>query len=99
MILVVYYLSFRSKRSVLIPMSMSVIGLVWTFGVMGILDLNLTILNIVTPCMVITLGSAYSIHVLSEYYSSYQKGEGKSPALAITKIVKTIIFACLTTVC
>ena len=99
MILVVYYLSFRSKRSVLIPMSMSVIGLVWTFGVMGILDLNLTILNIVTPCMVLTLGSAYSIHVLSEYYASYQKGENKSPVEAIRKIIKTIVFACLTTVC
>lgn len=99
MILIVYYLSFRSKRSVLIPMSMSLIGLIWTFGVMGIIGLDLTILNIVTPCMVITLGSAYSIHVLSEYYSSYQRGESKSPAGSIKRIIRTIVFACLTTIC
>lgn len=98
MILIVYYLSFRSKRSVLIPMSMSLIGLVWTFGVMGILGLDLTILNIVTPCMVITLGSAYSIHVLSEYYSSFQ-GDKEKGVLGIKRIIRTIIFACLTTVC
>lgn len=99
MILIVYYLSFKSKRSVLIPMSMSVIGLIWTFGMMGIMGIDLTILNIVTPCMVITLGSAYSIHVLSEYYASYQKGENKTPAQAVKRIIKTIIFACLTTIC
>lgn len=99
MILVVYYLSFKSKRSVLIPMSMSLIGLVWTFGIMGMIGLDLTILNIVTPCMVITLGSAYSIHVLSEYYASFNKSSNKSSAKSISSIIRTIVFACLTTIC
>lgn len=98
-ILIVYYLCFRSKRSVLIPMSLSIIGLIWTLGTMAILDIDLTILNIVTPCMVLTLGSAYSIHVLSEYYSNYQKGLNLSPAESTSHIINTILFACLTTVC
>ena len=97
-ILVVYYLCFRSKRSVLIPMSLSVIALIWTFGTMAVLGLELTIINVVTPCMVITLGSAYSIHVLSEYYSGYQKGEKISPVQSTRKILRTIVLACLTTI-
>ena len=98
-ILVVFYLCFRSKRSVLIPMSLSVIGLIWTFGTMAMMDIDITILNIVTPCMVLTLGSAYSIHVLSEYYASYAKKDDTNIAVSVAHISRTILFACLTTVC
>lgn len=99
MILVVFFFCFRSKRSVLIPMSLSLIGLVWTFGTMAMMGIKLTILNIVTPCMVLTLGSAYSIHVLSEYYAAYSKNPDINPSQAVSKIFRTILFACLTTVC
>ena len=98
-ILIVFYLCFRSKRSVLIPMSLSVIGLIWTFGTMAMMNIDITILNIVTPCMVLTLGSAYSIHVLSEYYASYAKKEDTDVATSVSHVSKTILFACLTTVC
>lgn len=97
-ILIVYYLCFRSKRSVLIPMSLSVIALIWTFGTMAMFGLQLTIINVVTPCMVITLGSAYSIHVLSEYYSNYQNGKKLSPVASSRRVLRTIVLACVTTV-
>ena len=98
-ILIVFYLCFRSKRSVLIPASLSVIGLIWTFGTMEMLGIQLTLLNIVTPCMVLTLGSAYSIHVINEYYSSIAKNRDISPAFAVKKVLKTIFLACITTIC
>ena len=97
-ILIVYYLCFRSKRSVLIPMSLSLIALIWTFGTMAAFGLELTIINVVTPCMVITLGSAYSIHVLSEYYSDYQKGYKVTAVQSTRKILRTIVLACVTTI-
>ena len=99
-ILVTYYLSFRSKRSVLIPGSLSLIGLIWTLGTMTLLGYDITILNVVTPCMVITLGSAYSIHVLSEYYSHFKEDGSAdlSPAQSAKKITRTIVLACITTV-
>ncbi len=98
-ILFAYYLSFRSKRSMLIPFSLSVIGIIWTFGTMSLFGYSLTIVNIVTPCMVLTLGSSYSVHVLSEYYSAYRKEQNVQKAsLAIKKIYLTILLACLTTI-
>ena len=97
-IMVVFYFSFRSKRSVLIPSSLSLIALIWTFGTMKMMGIAITLLNIVTPCMVITLGSAYSIHVLSEYYSHYHSGDGLTPAESTSKIMGTIFLACLTTI-
>lgn len=95
-ILTIYYLSFRAKRSVLLPFSMSVIGIIWTFGTMRLLGYTLNIINIVTPCMVLNLGSSYAIHVIGEYYTDYPLGY--TAVQSTQKILRTIIFACLTTV-
>jgi predicted RND superfamily exporter protein len=95
-ILTIYYLSFKAKRSVLLPFSMSVIGIIWTFGTMRLLGYSLTIVNIVTPCMVLNLGSSYAIHVIGEYYANYPKG--MTPIQSTQNILRTIVFACMTTV-
>lgn len=95
-ILTIYYISFKAKRSVLLPFSMSLIGIVWTFGTMRLLGYSLTIINIVTPCMVLNLGSSYAIHVIGEYYADYAKG--LNPIQSTQKILRTIVFACITTV-
>ena len=95
-ILLVYYLSFKAKRSMLLPFSMSVIGIVWTFGTMKLLGYALTVVNIVTPCMVLNLGSSYAIHVIGEYYADYTSGADSVESTK--KILRTIAFACLTTV-
>lgn len=95
-ILIIYYISFKAKRSVLLPFSMSVIGIIWTFGTMKLLGYSLTIINIVTPCMVLNLGSSYAIHVIGEYYTDYAKGMNSIESTR--KILRTIAFACMTTV-
>lgn len=97
-ILVVYFLSFRSKLSVFVPLSVSIIGLIWTFGTMALMEIPLSILNVVTPCMVLTLGSSYSMHMLNEYYIKHRKGCGCSAVTSTKGIYRTIIYACLTTV-
>lgn len=101
-ILIIFYLSFHAKRAVLIPFSMSIIGLVWTLGTMVLLGYELTIVNIITPCMVLILSSSYSIHVITEYYTTHRRN-GKEPfsvrfAASLSVISKTILTACLTSV-
>ena len=95
-ILLVYFLSYRSLRAVIIPSSLSIIGIIWTLGMMSLLGYKITIVSILTPCLVLTLGSSYSIHMLSEYFT-----EAKDPDKAINgyaRISKTILSACLTTI-
>jgi hydrophobe/amphiphile efflux-3 (HAE3) family protein len=102
-ILLIYYLSFRAKRAVLIPFSVSVIGIIWTLGVMRLLGYEVTIVSVITPCMVLILGSSYSIHVISAYYAQFRKNpDMKDPVALVTTsmrgITQTIVAACLTTV-
>lgn len=95
-ILIVFFLCFRTKRSVLIPMSLSIISLIWTFGTMVLLGMDINLLNIITPCMVITLGSAYSIHVLNEYFAGLAEYGHVDPIESTKRISKTIVLACIT---
>ena len=75
---------------------MSTMGIIWTFGTMRLLGYNLTIVNIITPAMVLNLGSSYAIHMISEYFAGHEMGRGV--VASTQKILRTIFFACLTTV-
>lgn len=98
MILVVYYLSFRAKRAVLIPFSVSAIGIVWTLGAMQLLGYQMTIINVITPCVILTLGSSYSIHMLNEYFGTWRKDDPNSIGKAVSRISSTIAVASITTI-
>ncbi|MGD1821909.1 MAG: efflux RND transporter permease subunit, partial [Pleomorphochaeta sp.] len=98
-ILLIFYLSFRAKRSMILPFFLSILAIIWTFGTMSLLDIPITIINIITPCMVLVLGSSYSVHIVSEYYSKFNNGIRDDLApIAASSIYKTIILAGLTTI-
>ncbi len=99
-ILITCYLSFRSIRAVFMPFSLAILGIVWVLGTMVKLHYQLSLITILTPCLVLVLGSSYSIHMISEYYGAYNgdKTDKTHVYQAEAKIAKTIVFACLTTV-
>lgn len=97
-ILVVFYLSFRSLRSMLLPASLSVIGIIWTLGLMALCGYNLTIVTILTPCLVLTFGSSYSIHMLTEYFRAMRDDGNGQLERHYSHISRTILFAMITTV-
>ena len=93
LMVVVYFLSFRTFRAVVLPFVLSVAALVWTLGTMALLGLELNLLSILTPCLVLILGSTYSMHMLNEYYLS-----GKDVIVSSKHIIMTIVLGALTTV-
>ncbi|MGD6731201.1 MAG: efflux RND transporter permease subunit [Pleomorphochaeta sp.] len=98
-ILIIFYMSFRSKRSMILPFLLSLLAIIWTLGTMALLGYELSLINIVTPCMVLILGSSYVVHILSEYFDQYNKEDEQNTALKATKkIYKTILLAAITTI-
>ncbi len=92
LMIVVYFLSFRTLRAVVLPLLLSVISLIWTLGTMALLGIELNLLSILTPCLVLILGSTYSMHMLNEYYLS-----GKDVIVSSKHIIMTIALGALTT--
>ena len=97
-IILIYYLAFRSKRSVFLPLSLAFISLIWTLGMMSLLNFTLSIISIITPTIVITLGSSYSIHLLNEYFRQGAEGDPPDLPRVTARVGKTISLASLTTV-
>ncbi len=98
-ILVVLFLSFRSWRSILLPLIVVSLGTLWTVGTMVLAGFKLTVVSIMSPPLVLTLGSSYSIHVLNQYYRQAQHGEGKQWIVGAVRLVNATVFlAALTTI-
>lgn len=99
-ILISYFCFFHSLRGVLIPASMSILGIIWTLGWMAMKGYELTLVTLLTPCLVLIVGSSYSIHMLSEYLvvaGILDSDKKEITATACSKITKTILLAGVTT--
>lgn len=61
------FLCFRSFHGVVLPLLSVGMSSIWTMGSMAILNIPLTIISDIIPVILVAVGSAYSIHVISRF--------------------------------
>jgi hydrophobe/amphiphile efflux-3 (HAE3) family protein len=61
-------ISFRSLRGVLIPTATMLIAVIWTLGFIATVGTPLNLLTAIIPTLLLVVGFAYAIHLVSEYY-------------------------------
>jgi hypothetical protein len=98
LILLFYFLAYRTLRGVLLPFLVVLLGTVWSMGLMSLLGFSLTLLNIVTPPLLLTVGSSYGIHILNRYYRGSPVREGHWLAGSLEEVSGTILWASLISV-
>lgn len=99
------YISFKKIGGVILPLLVVLISVIWTMGLMAILHIQLTILATVIPVLLIAVGSAYGIHIISHYYDELvakgtQLGEGEHHLLIsiiLEKVGRPVFWAGITT--
>ncbi len=64
----VLYLSFRSPRGILLPLTVVTLSTVWSVGLMALIGVPFTLITFILPVILVAVGTAYSIHVLNKYY-------------------------------
>lgn len=96
----VLFLCFRSFRGVLLPTVTVVVSLIWTLGAMVLAGSSLSIGNIALPPLVLVLGTAYSLHVVAEYYELAHPGRSVGDVVLETLRATTppLFMTALTTV-
>jgi len=67
-IIVILFFSFRTPAGVVLPLLTVAMSSIWTLGFMSFLDVHLTMVGTAIPVILISVGSAYCIHLLSHYY-------------------------------
>jgi predicted RND superfamily exporter protein len=96
--------SFRSPRGVALPMLTILLSTLWTLGLMAWVDVPLNLVTTIIPVLLITVGFAYSVHVVADYYEALEHdplevdAEGGPASWALAHVSLPVALTCLTTV-
>jgi len=97
--LITFYLSFRSFRGTYLPILTILLSMGWTMGLIAWLRFKINIVGILIPPLIMTVGSSYTIQFINSYYINNNLFKDSRDVLIHTiKIVApSILLAALTT--
>tara|TARA_A100001011_G_scaffold134182_1_gene141452 strand:- start:14323 stop:16707 length:2385 start_codon:yes stop_codon:yes gene_type:complete len=95
----IFFLFFRSIRATFISIFTVCIGVMWTLGIVGILEYELTVLTAIIPPLIIVIGMPNCIFLINKYQHELNKHGIKSLSLqkVITKIGNATLMTNVTT--
>jgi predicted RND superfamily exporter protein len=74
----IFFLFFRSFRATFISIMTVCIGVMWTLGIVGILEYELTVLTAIIPPLIIVIGMPNCIFLINKYQHELNKHGNKS---------------------
>jgi hypothetical protein len=95
----IFFFFFRSHRATLISVVIVIIGVMWSFGFLGLFNYQITVLTAVVPSLVIIIGIPNCIFLTNKYQQEYLNHGNKAKALqrVITKVGTATLMTNLTT--
>lgn len=89
---------FRSVSTTLLSLTVVIVGVIWSIGVMQILGHKITLLSALIPPLVVVIGIPNCIYFLNKYHSSYRKTGNKVQSLIdmVSKMGVVTLFCNLT---
>lgn len=103
-VLLVLFFSFRRADAIVLPLLTVVIASVWSLGAMPLFGVRLSILSTVLPVILVAVGSAYGIHVVTHYIDERavsgrlsREDHARLVVSLVSKIGKPVFLAALTT--
>ena len=100
-VVIVFYINFRSARGVILPFVTLGLAELWILGLMGYIGYRITPVGVSIPPLMIAVGSSYAIHLLNQYYADFNtitkmdRRAGLSESMS--HISLTVLLAGLTT--
>jgi len=97
--LITFYLSFRSLRGTYLPILTILLSMGWTMGLIAWMRFKINIVGILIPPLIMTVGSSYTIQFINSFYINNNLYKNSRDVLIHTiKIVTpSILMAALTT--
>jgi uncharacterized protein len=74
---------FRSLSTMLLSLAVVIIGVVFSFGTMDLLGYKITLLNALTPTLVVVIGIPNCIYFMNKYHTAYRDTGDKHAALVL----------------
>src|SRR5580658_861632 len=80
---IILFLFFRSISTVLMSLAVVVIGVVFALGTMDLFGYKITLLNALTPTLVVVIGIPNCIYFMNKYHTAYRDTGDKREALIL----------------
>tara|TARA_B100001059_G_scaffold236336_1_gene286278 strand:+ start:166 stop:2559 length:2394 start_codon:yes stop_codon:yes gene_type:complete len=95
----IFFFFFRSYRATFISMLVVIIGVMWTFGILGFLEYKITVLTALIPPLIIVIGIPNCIFLINKYQHEVNKHGNKAKSLqrVITKVGNATLMTNTTT--
>tara|TARA_R110002051_G_scaffold159536_4_gene230969 strand:+ start:5992 stop:8379 length:2388 start_codon:yes stop_codon:yes gene_type:complete len=91
----IFFLFFRSFRATFISMCVVIIGVMWAFGILGLLQYEITVLTALIPPLIIVIGIPNCIFLINKYQQEVKKHGNQ--ALSLQRVISKIGNATLMT--
>ena len=90
---------FRTTEAVVVPMTTVAVSLVWVAGMMGLFGIPLNVITAAIPPVLVLIGFAEDVHIISDYRARLAKGIDGRTALrsAIENTAAPMLVTTLTT--
>lgn len=97
----IFFFFFRSIRATLISMCVVLIGVMWAFGILGLLKYEITVLTALIPPLIIVIGIPNCIFLINKYQQEVKKHGNQALSLkrVISKIGNATLMTNVTTAC
>ncbi len=95
----IFFFFFRSIRATLISMLTVIIGVMWAFGILGLLHYEITVLTAIIPPLIIVIGIPNCIFLINKYQQEIKNhgNQAKSLQRVITKVGNATLMTNVTT--
>ena len=90
LVILFLWLSFRSLYGVIVPISIVLISIFWTLGIMTMMGKSIDIMSVMLPTMIFIAGMSDVVHFFSKYFEELAKGTERN--LIFPLILKEVGF-------
>ena len=95
------YFTYRSVRGVLLPLAVVGVSVIWTLGIMAAVGVPMYSISTMMPVILMAVGVANGIHILSRYYDEVLQHPDVSSVdavlAAMQEMWQPVVFTSLTT--
>ncbi len=95
----IFFLFFRSHRATFISICILIVGVIWSFGTLGLFHYKITILTAIIPPLIIVIGITNCIFLINKYQQEIKNHQNQAKALqrVISKIGVSTLMTNVTT--
>jgi predicted RND superfamily exporter protein len=94
-------ISFRTLRGIFVPLGSVAISVIITLGFISVFYHSLNQVTVVVPSLLIVVGFAYSIHIMSTYYDALRqnktRNQDKPTGFVLNHVAAPVVYTGITT--